>query len=131
MSDAKRLADFLQLLVNELHIDDDEERDMLAQCVASLRAQEGCVVVPRERILILESVLNQARETLFISIKGTPEQLQASLGKLNLVCQKEWDWRAQKIAAGQDADSLGQLMDENRRRVFAERVDLLDKKKAK
>jgi hypothetical protein len=42
---------------------------------------------------LLHDVLNQARETLLISIKGTPEELQRSLGKLNLACKAHWDWK--------------------------------------
>jgi hypothetical protein len=51
---------------------------------------------------LLHAVLDQARETLFISINGTPEDLQRSLGKLNLACKAHWDWRVEKLLNGED-----------------------------
>lgn len=50
-----------------------------------------------EEAAILHAVLNQARETLFVSLKGSPEELQRSLGKLNLACKAHYDWRTEKV----------------------------------
>jgi hypothetical protein len=55
--------------------------------------------VLREENLLLTAVINRARETLLVSIKGTPEDLEISLGKLNLACIAHWDWRTQRVAA--------------------------------
>lgn len=55
--------------------------------------------IPRDELLILKAVLNQARETLLVSIKGTPEDLQRSLGRLNLACKAHWDLETKKIEA--------------------------------
>ncbi len=49
---------------------------------------------------LLHDVLNRARETLLVSIKGTPLDLQNSLGKLNMACKAHFDWRGKKIAKG-------------------------------
>ena len=49
---------------------------------------------------LLTAVLNQARETLLVSIKGTPEDLQRSLGKLNLVCKAHWEWQTERMVNG-------------------------------
>jgi hypothetical protein len=49
-----------------------------------------------EEALILHAVLNQARETLLVGIRGTPEDLARSLGKLNLACKAHWDWQTAK-----------------------------------
>ena len=57
---------------------------------------------------ILTDVLNQARETLLISIKGTPEALQRSLGKLNLACKVHWDWQTKRIP-GDEAEQPAPL----------------------
>lgn len=46
-----------------------------------------------EEARLLHDVLNLARETLFIGIKGSPEELQRSLGRLNLACKAHWDWQ--------------------------------------
>lgn len=50
----------------------------------------------RDEIIQLTAVLDQARETLFVSIKGDAIDLQASLGKLNLACKAHWDWQTEK-----------------------------------
>ena len=52
----------------------------------------------KEESVILSAILNQARETLLIGIKGTPEELQRSLGKLNLACKAHWDWQSQRVS---------------------------------
>lgn len=69
-----------------------------------LRSETGASSVPSatahttdEEALLLHAVLDQARETLLVSIKGTPEHLQQSLGKLNLACLAHWNWRGEKI----------------------------------
>lgn len=46
-----------------------------------------------EELRILTAVLDQARETLLVGIRGTPEDLSRSLGKLNLACKAHWDWQ--------------------------------------
>lgn len=49
-----------------------------------------------EEALLLQAVLNQARETLLVGIRGTSEDLAASLGKLNLACKAHWDWQTER-----------------------------------
>ena len=50
-----------------------------------------------EENVILTDVLNQARETLLVSINGTLEDLQRSLGKLSIVCKSHWDWNTERF----------------------------------
>ena len=50
-----------------------------------------------EENILLTDVLNKAREVLLISIKGSPSELQSSLGALNLVCKAHWDWQSRQI----------------------------------
>ena len=70
----------------------DQLERALANCTAS--ATEP---VNADEVRLLTAVLNQARETLLVSIKGTSEDLQRSLGKLNLACKAHWDWETGKI----------------------------------
>lgn len=51
--------------------------------------------------LLLHDVLNRARETLLVSIKGSPDELQRSLGRLNIACKAHWDWQTEKVKAEQ------------------------------
>ena len=57
---------------------------------------------PDEEARLLHAVLDQARETLLVSIKGTPDELQKSLGKLNMRCKAHYDWRTAKVEVQQD-----------------------------
>jgi len=54
-----------------------------------------------EEVILLTNVLNRARETLLISIKGTPEELQRSLGRLNLACKAHWGWQTERLKTQQ------------------------------
>jgi len=75
-------------------------------------AQSAIERTPDDEALLLHAVLNQARETLFVSIKGTPEDLQRSLGKLNLACKAHWDWRTERIRALASTTKQEAKMDE-------------------
>jgi hypothetical protein len=56
----------------------------------------------RSELIILTDVLSRAREALLVSIKGSPEDLQRSLGKLNLACKAHWDWQTERMQRESD-----------------------------
>jgi hypothetical protein len=60
--------------------------------------------MPDGEARLLHDVLNMARETLFIGIKGSPEELQRSLGRLNLACKAHWDWHTATLMTGGGPD---------------------------
>lgn len=77
----------------------DDARGELAERWNRRAALSGDVRVPRERVRLLEAVLQQARMTLLVSIKCDEAALQRSLGNLNLACKAVWDCETKLLAA--------------------------------
>lgn len=55
---------------------------------------------------LLRDVLGCATATLFISVKGTPEELGPSLGRLSIACRAHWNWKTERFAAESEARRL-------------------------
>lgn len=72
--------------------------DDTAEIFINRLAEAGYAVVPAAELSILRDILNQARCTLLVGIKA-PEDLNKSLGNLNLICKKHWDWQTETLSA--------------------------------
>jgi hypothetical protein len=88
-------------------LDYARKRKAVLEYVAKLEASAPSSMgarTPDEEASLLHDVLNLARETLFIGVKGSPEELQRSLGRLNLACKAHWDWHTATLLTGGGPD---------------------------
>lgn len=79
--------------------DNEHARRALAMLRERFARSESGRTEPRDRTAcgeaeyrLLKAVLDQARETLLVFLRGSPEAQTKSLGKLNLACKAHWDW---------------------------------------